>query len=81
MSGGQTLTLCFHRDDARRDRVPLTHFTVVDAKQAVREILSISDGAYVKAEIYKGKQLIETVENAASAAAAVRIHTNRSRPS
>ena len=68
MSSGQTLTLYFHRDDARRDRVPLTHFTVVAAKEAVRQILSISDGAYTKAEIYKGKRLIETVKNTASAA-------------
>ena len=68
MAWGQTVTLYFHRDDARRESVPLTRFTVLDAKAAIREILSISDGAYTKAEIYKGKQLIETVENTASVA-------------
>jgi hypothetical protein len=68
MIGGQRLTLYFHRDDARPAKVPLTHFTLVDAKQAIQEILSITDGAYTRAEIYKGKRLIETVRNTASIA-------------
>ena len=62
MIGRQSVTVYFHRNDDRRDRVPLTHCTVVDAKEVVREILSTSDGGYTKAEIYRGKRLIETVE-------------------
>jgi|307.fasta_scaffold999961_1 hypothetical protein len=68
MTRGRRLILYFHRDDAQRDKVPLTHFTVAAAKQAIREILNITNGAYTKAEIYQGKQLIETVEKTPSAA-------------
>jgi hypothetical protein len=60
MIRGQRLILYFHRDDTQRHKVPLTHFTIAAAKRAIREILSITNGAYTKADIYQGKQLIET---------------------
>jgi len=66
MPGGQPLTLHFHRNDDRRERVPLTHCTVAQAVDAIHKIFSISEGLYTKAEIYQGNQLVETVANARS---------------
>jgi hypothetical protein len=63
MTGGQSLTLHFHRNDDRRERVPLTHCTVAEAIEAVERIFSISEGLYTKAEIYQGNELVKTVEN------------------
>jgi hypothetical protein len=63
MTGGPPLTLHFHRNDARRERVPLTRSTVAQAVDAIQRIFSISDGLYKKAEIYQGDRLIETVAN------------------
>lgn len=63
MTGGQSLTLHFHRNDDRRERVPLTRCTVAQAIEAIERIFSISEGLYRKAEIYQGHQLIETVAN------------------
>jgi hypothetical protein len=65
MTDGEPLTLYFHRNDDRRERVPLTHCTVAEAKEAIQRIFSISDGLYTKAEVYQGDQLIETVANSA----------------
>ena len=63
MTGGQSLTAYFHRNDDRRERVPLTHCTVAEAREAIQRIFSISDGLYTKAEIYQGDRLVETMEN------------------
>jgi hypothetical protein len=63
MTGGQSLTIHFHRNDDRRERVPLKYYTIADAVEAIQRIFNISDGLYTKAEIYQGNQLIETVEN------------------
>jgi hypothetical protein len=63
MTGGQPLTLHFHRNDDRREKVPLTHCTVAEAEDAIKRIFSISDGLYTKAEIYQGNELVETVAN------------------
>ena len=63
MTGGQSLTLHFHRNDDRRERVPLTHCTVAEAIEAIQRIFSISEGLYTKAEVYRGNQLMETVAN------------------
>jgi hypothetical protein len=66
MTSGQSLTAYFHRNDDRRERVPLTHCTVAEAREAIQRIFSISDGLYTKAEIYQGDRLVETLENTAS---------------
>lgn len=66
MTGGQRLTLYFHRNDDRRERVPLTYCTVAEAIEAIQKVFSISDGLYTDAEIYQGNELIETVRNAPS---------------
>jgi hypothetical protein len=63
MIGGPPLILHFHRNDNRRERVPLTHCTVAEAIEAIQRIFSISDGLYKKAEIYQGDRLMETVAN------------------
>jgi len=63
MTGGQSLTLHFHRNDDRRESVPLTHCTVAEAIEAIQRIFSISEGLYTKAEIYQGDRLVETVAN------------------
>ena len=67
MNGGEPLTLYFHRNDDRRERVPLTHCTVAETKEAIQKIFNISEGLYTKAEVYQGNQLIETVANTWSA--------------
>jgi hypothetical protein len=66
MTGGQSLTAYFHRNDDRRERVPLKHCTVAQAIEAIQRIFGISDGLYTKAEIYQGNRLVETVENTPS---------------
>jgi hypothetical protein len=66
MTGGESLTLHFHRNDDRRERVPVTHCTVAEAIEAIQRIFSISEGLYTKAEIYQGDRLVETVENTSS---------------
>ena len=63
MTGGQPLTLHFHRNDDGGERVPLHHCTVAEAIEAIRRIFSISEGLYTKAEIYQGDRLVETVAN------------------
>ena len=63
MTGGQSLTLHFHRNDDRRESVPVTHCTVAEAQDAIQRIFSISDDLYTKAEIYQGNRLVETVAN------------------
>ena len=67
MTGGQSLTAYFHRNDDRRERVPpLTNCTVAQAIEAIQRIFGISEGLYTKAEIYRGNELVETAENTAS---------------
>jgi hypothetical protein len=63
MTGRQSLTLHFHRNDDRRETVPLTHCTAAEAIEAIQRIFSISEGLYTKAEIYQGDRLVETVAN------------------
>jgi hypothetical protein len=66
MTGGLPVSLYFHRNDDRRERVPLKHCTVAEAKEAIQKIFNISAGLYTKAEVYQGNQLIETVVNTSS---------------
>jgi hypothetical protein len=66
MPSNPTLTICFHRNDGHRERIPLRRGTVWEAVEAIQRVFSISDGLYTKAELYKGDELIETVPNEAS---------------
>jgi hypothetical protein len=61
------LTAYFHRHDDRRERMPLKQCTIAEAKKAIQNIFSKSNGLYTKAEVYRGNQLIETVQNTRSA--------------
>jgi hypothetical protein len=66
MPSNTTLTICFHRNDGRHERIPLRRGTAWEAVDAIQRVFGISDGLYTKAEIYRGDKLIETLENPAS---------------
>ena len=63
MPDDQTLTIYFHRNDGRRERVRLTHGTISDAMTAIHTAFSVGDGLYTTADVYRGDELIETVAN------------------
>ena len=63
MNESPPLTLYFHGNDGRRERARLTNCTVAEALEAVQRLFSISGTLYSKVELYRGNQLIETVEN------------------
>jgi hypothetical protein len=60
------LTLCFHRNDGHRERIPLGECSIAKALEAAQRVFYISDRLYTKAELYKGDELIEAVPNPAS---------------
>ena len=66
MTGGQSLTIHFHRNDDRCGRARPTHGTVEEAIEAIERIFSISDHLFTKAEIYQDDRLVETVANPSS---------------
>ena len=59
------LIIHFYRIEGPCERVPLTHGTIAEAVSAIQRVFYISDHYYTKAEIYRGNELIETVENSA----------------
>jgi len=63
MPNDQPLSVSFRRNDGHRERIPLTDCTLSEAVSAVERVFSISDGLYTEAGIYRGNQLIETMEN------------------
>ena len=63
MDTGETITLLFLRDDGKQEEVHLTHHTVTEARDVVQGILRSGGGLYVKTEIRRAGQLIETIEN------------------
>jgi hypothetical protein len=63
MPNDVTLTVVFHRNDNHRERIPLRDCTLVEAMSAIERVFYISDGLYTKAEIYRGKELLEIVQN------------------
>ena len=65
MPNDQTLTVYFQRNNGHRERVPLIPCTMAEAVGAIERVFHISNGLYTTAEIYRGKELIETVENPA----------------
>ena len=63
MPNDQAVTIYFHRSDGEPERVPLGNGTISEALTAIHTVFYISDGLYTMAEIYRGSELIETVEN------------------
>jgi hypothetical protein len=63
MRHDQPLSVSFRRNDGHRERIPLTDCTLAEAVSAIERIFSISEGLYTEAEIYRGNELIETMEN------------------
>jgi hypothetical protein len=62
----QPLTVSFRRNDGHRERIPLRDCTLAGAVSAVERIFSISECLYTKADIYRGNELVETMENHSS---------------
>jgi hypothetical protein len=58
-------TIIFYRNDGHPERIPLTDGTLAEAVIAIQRVFDISDGLYTKAEIFRGNELVETLENAA----------------
>lgn len=57
------LVVYFCRSDGYQERVPLRECTLCEAISAIERVFHISDGLYTKADIYRGDELVETVEN------------------
>jgi hypothetical protein len=65
MPTNPTLTVYFYLSDGHCESIPLGRCTITKALEAVQKVFGISDGLYTKAELYKDKELIETVPNPA----------------
>ena len=63
MRDDRPLSVSFRRNDGHRERIPLKDCTLAEAVSAVERVFSVSDGLYTEAEIYRGNELIETMEN------------------
>ena len=66
MPTDQPLSVSFRRNDGHRERIPLRDCTILEAVSAIKRVFSISDGLYTEAEIYRGNELIEKMENPSS---------------
>ena len=66
MRDDQPLSVSFRRNDGHRERIPLKDCTLSEAVSALERVFSISDGLYTGAEIYRGNELIETMDNPSS---------------
>jgi hypothetical protein len=62
----QPLSVSFRRNDGHRERVALKDCTLAEAVSAIERVFSISDGLYTEAEIYRGNELIEKMDNPSS---------------
>ena len=69
MPNDRKLIVYFHRNDGYHERVPLRECALYEAISAIERVFHISDGLYAKADIYRGDELVETVENAACVSA------------
>jgi hypothetical protein len=59
----QPLSVSFRRNDGHRERIPLKDCTLSEAVSAVDRVFHVSEHLYTEAEIYRGNELIETMEN------------------
>ena len=66
MPNHQKLIVYFHRNDGHRERIPLRDCTLAEAVSAVERIFSVSDRLYTHVRIYRGNELVETMENHSS---------------
>jgi hypothetical protein len=62
----QSLAVSFRRNDGLRERIRLPHSTLADAVMGIQRVFYMSDGLYTKADIYRGNELVETMENHSS---------------
>jgi len=62
----QSLAVSFHRNDGHRERIRLSHGTLADTVMGIQRVFHLSDGLYTKAEIFRGNELVETMENRSS---------------
>jgi hypothetical protein len=63
MPNHQALAVSFRRNDGHRERIPLKNCTIAEAVSAVERVFSISERLHTEAEIYRGNELVETMEN------------------
>ena len=66
MPNDQSLSVSFRRNDGHRERIALKDCTLAEAMSAVERVFSISEDLYTEAEIHRGNELIETMENRSS---------------
>jgi hypothetical protein len=66
MHNDQPLSVSFRRNDGHRERIALKDCTLAKAVSAVERVFSLSERLYTEAEIYRGNELIETMENHSS---------------
>jgi hypothetical protein len=67
MHNDQPLSVSFRRSDGRRERISLKSCTLAEAVWAIERVFTISEGLFTEAELYRGNELIETMENHSSA--------------
>jgi hypothetical protein len=63
MPNDQSLAVSFRRNDGLRERIPLRDCTIAEAVSAIERVFSVGEHLYTEAEIYRGNQLIEKMEN------------------
>jgi hypothetical protein len=63
MPTDRMIIIYFYRNDGHPERIPLTDGTVAEAVLGIQRVFHMSDGLYTKAEIYRGNELVETMEN------------------
>ena len=66
MHTDQSLSVSFRRNDGHRERIALKDCTLAEAVSAVERVFSVSEYLYTEAEIYRGNELIERMENPSS---------------
>ena len=66
MPANRAIVICFYRTDGHRERIRFPHGTLADTVTAIQRVFHMSDGLYTKAEIYRGNELVETMENHSS---------------
>jgi hypothetical protein len=63
MPNDQPLSVSFRRNDGYCERIPLKDCTLSEAVLAVERVFHVGEHLYTEAEIYRGNQLIEKMEN------------------
>ena len=66
MHNDQPLSVSFHRNDGHLERIPLKDCSLAEVVSAIERVFSVSEGLYSEAEIFRGNELVETMENPSS---------------